>query len=72
MDWQSVCADPALRDLPYKIELNEYGNIVMSPASNRHGMIQMALGIRISGMTGSGKIIAECAVRTDRRVSGPD
>ena len=23
MDWDQVCNDPALKDLPYKIELNE-------------------------------------------------
>jgi hypothetical protein len=35
MEWIEVLADPVLRDLPYKIELNEYGKIVMSPASNQ-------------------------------------
>lgn len=34
MKWQEVCEDKALQDLPYKIELNRWGQIVMSPAKN--------------------------------------
>ena len=37
MKWDEVCKDTLLQDLPYKVELNEWGNIVLSPASNRHG-----------------------------------
>ena len=37
MNWQEVCEDRSLQDLPFKIELNEYGQIVMSPASNEQG-----------------------------------
>jgi len=40
MNWQEVCDEPTLRDLLYKIELNEWGQIVMSPATNRHGILQ--------------------------------
>jgi len=29
-----------LQNLPYKIELNQKGNIEMSPASNKHGFLQ--------------------------------
>ena len=37
MNWQEVCDDPHLQDLPYKVELNRFGQILMSPASNEHG-----------------------------------
>jgi len=33
MNWQEVCEIPQLKNLPFKIELNEYGRIVMPPAS---------------------------------------
>ncbi|RME59856.1 Uma2 family endonuclease, partial [Candidatus Parcubacteria bacterium] len=33
MKWSEVLADPTLQDLPYKIELNEWEQIVMTPAS---------------------------------------
>ena len=36
MNWQEVCANPALQNLPYKMELNQQGQIIMSPASVLH------------------------------------
>ena len=38
--WEQLCADPSLRDLPYKIETNRLNKIIMSPASNWHGGLQ--------------------------------
>jgi hypothetical protein len=35
--WEQLCADPSLRNLPYKTETNRHIKIIMSPASNRHG-----------------------------------
>ena len=43
MQWQDVLADKSLRDLPYKIELNEYGHIEMSPTSYTHSYLQGTL-----------------------------
>ena len=43
MQWSEVITDKSLKDLPYKIELDRYGNILMSPASNRHGRMQLWL-----------------------------
>mgnify|MGYP000981793041 FL=1 len=40
MQWSDVINDPSLRNLPYKIELDEHGRIIMSPASNRHAIQQ--------------------------------
>ena len=36
MNWQQVCEDKTLHNLPYKIELNKQGQLIMSPASIRH------------------------------------
>ena len=38
--WEQVCADPYLRDLPYKIETNELGQIILSPHKTRHSELQ--------------------------------
>lgn len=35
MNWEEVCADPVLKNLPYKIELNKWGNIVMTPSKKK-------------------------------------
>ena len=40
MLWQEVCEHPALKDLPFKIELDEYGKILMSPVKVRHSALQ--------------------------------
>jgi Uma2 family endonuclease len=72
MKWQEVCNDPLLRDLPYKIELNEWGKIVMSPASNRHGILQAALVRALSRSRDDGLVISECSVQTSRGVKVAD
>lgn len=72
MNWQEVCADPALRDLPYKIELNEWGQIVMSPASNRHGIMQAAIVRSLTRARDNGVVITECSVLTAKGVKVAD
>jgi len=47
MNWSEVIADSCLQDLPYKIELNQHGAIVMTPASNRHGYLQSEIVFRL-------------------------
>ncbi|MBI3828308.1 MAG: Uma2 family endonuclease [Planctomycetes bacterium] len=64
MKWKDVCEDKSLQDLPYKIELNGKGQIVMSPASNRHGRMQSRIGLLIGKQALRGEIISECSVET--------
>ena len=40
MEWAEVLNNPFLQNLPFKIELNRFGKILMPPASNQHGRIQ--------------------------------
>jgi Uma2 family endonuclease len=72
MNWQEVCEDPVLRNLPYKIELNEWGQIVMSPASNRHGVIQSLLVQVLTQAQTGGLAIAECSIQTAEGVKVAD
>lgn len=71
MEWAEVLADPVLRDLPYKIELNEYGKIVMSPASNRHGALQGDLIQQLGGKL-PGRTFPECSIQTTKGVKVAD
>lgn len=64
MEWSSVINNPLLKDLPFKIELNKWGKILMSPASNNHGRLQFEVGRTIDKKKGSGKIIMECSIQT--------
>ncbi len=68
MNWQEVCNVTTLRDLPYKIELNEWGKIVMSPASNFHGILQAALIRAMGKAREDGTIVAECSANTIKGV----
>lgn len=72
MTWEEICDDPALRELPYKIETNRLGQIIMSPARSRHGEYQMEIGILLSRLLPDGRVIAECAVQTVDGVRVPD
>lgn len=64
MEWSNVINNPFLKDLPFKIELNKWGKILMSPASNNHGRLQYEVGRAIDKKKGSGKIIMECSIQT--------
>ncbi len=64
MTWQDVCADPLLKDLPYKIELNRFGQIVMSPASNQHGDFQERIAAALIPFLPGGRVLVESSIET--------
>jgi Uma2 family endonuclease len=70
--WAEVINDPTLRDLPYKIELNAWGKIEMSPASNRHGRLRVLLGAELLRQLPEGIVINEASILTDIGVRVPD
>jgi Uma2 family endonuclease len=70
--WDEMQRDPSLQDLPYKIELNAWGKVEMSPASNRHGRLQIALGVEFTKWLPNGVAISECSVLTRIGIRVPD
>ena len=72
MTWDEVLNSPYLRDLPFKIELNKFGQILMSPASNRHGILQSQLGYEIYRRKKNGTVINECSIQTSDGVKVAD
>ena len=72
MEWQQVIDNPFLQDLPFKIELNKWGKILMSPASNNHGIRQYEVAKTIDVTKKSGKIIIECSIKTTDGVKVAD
>ncbi len=70
--WAELCADSRWDDVPGKIELNGRGVIEMSPASNRHGIRQMAVGCALTQQLPAGTAIVECCVLTTDGVRVPD
>lgn len=72
MTWSDILADPCLQDLPYTIETNEYGQIVMSPASNEHGTFQSKLIRLLAKETDKGESLVEASIDTRKGVKVPD
>ncbi len=72
MEWAEVINNPLLKDLPFKIELNKFGKILMSPASNQHGRIQMRIGNNLMNKLRGGEVIAECSIQTSEGIKVAD
>ena len=70
--WQEVLADRTLQDLPYKIELNAWGKVEMTPASNRHSRLQGLVLAQLSRQLIGGAILPECSVLTSIGIRCPD
>ena len=66
MRWQEVCEDSHLKDLPYKIELNEYGKILMSPQKVYHSAFQGKLSYLLQTLLETGETLSECAIATQK------
>ena len=72
MTWEEVCNDRSLQDLPYKIELNQWGQIVMSPTRNRHSEYQGEIEYLLRTLKKGGIAFPECGVQTSENVKVPD
>jgi Uma2 family endonuclease len=72
MTWEEMIADPHLRDLPYKIEQDRYGRILMSPGSTKHAFYQFEIAKRLSQLLPGWRITGECGVETSEGVRVPD
>ena len=70
--WAEVCGDASLQDLPYKIELNAWGKIEMSPASYRHALLQGRTAVELGRQLCGGEVLTECPILTEIGVRVPD
>jgi Uma2 family endonuclease len=68
--YRELCDDPRFANLPGKIELDGWGRILMSPASNYHGQLQGRL-CRILGLL-PGEAFVEGSVVSADRLLVPD
>ena len=72
MEWAEVVANPVLRDLPFKIELNEYGEIIMNPVKPGHSFYQGEIGFLMRTMRPDGRVFVECAIHTRKGTKAAD
>jgi Uma2 family endonuclease len=69
--WLALCADPTFDDLAGKIELTEWGEILMTPVGKSHGIAAMRIGEVLRKALG-GHAMAEVGVATSIGVRAPD
>src|SRR3954451_15304082 len=70
--WSDVVNDPVLRSLPYRIELNKWGHIEMTPpASPMHRRLATRLATLL-GRTLGGEAFTECAIATSGGIKVAD
>jgi len=70
--WMALCADPRFQDLPYKVELTGSGKVLMSPASNDHGFLQVIVSNLLGKFCEGGMSAVEFAIETDDGIRAPD
>lgn len=72
--WREVVNSPYLRDLPFKLELNENGKVefIMSPATNRHSLRQGKLQAFLLQNLPQGVQMPECSILTGKGIKVAD
>jgi len=72
MKWEEVCEDQQLQNLPFKIELNKWGQIVMSPVKIKHSFYQGRIQRLLESLLQTGEVMPECAIDTSDGVKVAD
>jgi len=62
--WREITRDPALKDLPYKVETNARGQIVLSPHTTYHARRQKAVQKKLDQLLPGGEAFPEWPVAT--------
>lgn len=72
MKWEEICQNRHLQDLPFKIELNKWGQIVMSPVIIKHSFYQGRIQRLLESLLNTGEVMPECAINTSEGVKVAD
>ena len=73
MTWEEICADPILADLPFKIESDQWGNVVMSPpAGADHSDFQGEILAALLRLLPEGYARPEYPLQTNKGVKAMD
>ena len=65
MTWDEVCANRYLQDLPFRIETNRWGQIVMSPPHNDHSFAQSSIFKLLLKKMKGGEVLQETVIDTE-------
>ena len=71
--WTQILADPELAKLPYRIETDQHGHIIMSPPpAPLHGERQIHIGALLRQLLPKGRTLAECPISTAAGIKAAD
>lgn len=70
--WNEIVEDPLLSELPYKVETNHRGQIVLSPHKARHSDQQGDLMILLGQHAPGGRARPEFPIATEQGIKVPD
>ena len=71
--WRQLLADPELARLPYRVETDRHGHILMSPPPTpAHGKKQNRIGTLLEQFLPNGHVVTECQVSTPDGVKAID
>ena len=62
MFWQEACENSSLKDLPFKIEINTQGQLLMTQVKVNHSLIQgKIIGLLYRHCCQEGEALAKCS-----------
>ncbi len=70
--WESLCEDPRFQGIPYKIETDECGRILMSPTKNYHGFFASRINRLLDRLMTGGATGNEIGIVTSNGVRVPN
>lgn len=62
--WNEIAGDPLLSQLPYKVETNARGQILLSPHTNRHSIQRKSVESKLDELLPEGEAFQEWAIAT--------
>jgi Uma2 family endonuclease len=65
MNWEELCDDKTLVDIPYRVELAHEGQLVMSPHRSYHSIYQSRIIRWLNRLLPNGEAMPECPIETD-------
>lgn len=72
MTWAEAIDCRYLEDLPFKIELNEFGQLVMTPRTNHQSFLKSKIASLLFEQNTSGTFLFNCCVQTAKSVKVAD
>lgn len=72
MNWNDLCEMKELKDIPFKVELNELGKIEISPTKWIHGSRQFGIAYELSVRTSKKQVFTGLAIQMGNTVRVTD